>query len=181
MTEHPSRLRCFSRRLIESATVSVPAVRLVAVYAWWEETEQQAKHDVLPIVGLRTCVFHEYSIEAPRFCPPPCHSHEGYLRKGWKYDGQDCETECLIVGEVGVESLDDAFLGVSACLEPEIVAAPWPQEEDEVRLAPVIEHKKQAVMSWQMRQESLQPPAPESLVTPGEWAEEDSDEDESTF
>ena len=122
-----------------SVSVCPPAVRLVAIEAW--SNEGNAEHTIHPVLALET------RVEAV-FCRH--HKPKDYRRpttpdmaeaEGWSHESTGTHYSVVVMtGEFGICNEAVAFSGSNVAYR--IVSAPWPAEEDSIRLAGVVAEVK---------------------------------------
>lgn len=137
--------------LTTAVALCAPAMRMVVVAVWatrfpdgtWESDD----YEIFPVLAIqaqhRHCYRRPYTGSLARNTAP---EHEALVALGWTYDGgsSGLEYDALIWTEDF--GLSDASLVCNAeNMYHNIVACPWPAEEDEEQLAPIIEGLRNAV------------------------------------
>jgi hypothetical protein len=143
-------------RTVTSVALTTPAVRLVVVEAWAEKSgaEWQAEHEIIPVIALQVTAGHDYTRRFDEHDRPPRISadHAEMIRLGWRYNStQMVEYDAVVLDrEYGV--CEASFACEAENCSHEIVACPWPAEEDAERLKDAIERiKEQAIRNARLR------------------------------
>jgi hypothetical protein len=146
-----------------------PAVRtlLVVVYAWVPEPGYGAadgraaadsdgpngvrtRVEALPVLALESVVYRDYTFPdgGGRDTPVMWGTEEQALERGWLLAEQGVEVRPVFVhyDDVGAAWLMDDEDHEARGGEHELVAAPWPPDEDDARLAPVVARLTQSAV-----------------------------------
>lgn len=138
-----------SLALTSAVALMAPTVRLVVVNAWCfgrADGPNETGHELLPVLGLSARVAASFSrAHVPNdWRRPP--TIDKAVRDGWSHEDTGATFDAIVIDpESGRIGPADEML----CAENEahaVAACPWPLEEDETRLAGVIERvKREAV------------------------------------
>jgi hypothetical protein len=116
-----------------SSTMCCPAIRLMYVQAAVDDDEVWV--NIYDVVALRNSIeadcHHSYRARAVP-------TIEGMAEAGWSVDVPFSYLEGVIVTDEGLVTTRDEELHASNAVG-EIVVCPWPREEDETRLRPIID------------------------------------------
>jgi hypothetical protein len=128
-----------------SVTLCTPGVRTVLAAAWrecWFDEDAREGHGVLPVVALRSVVRQEH----------------GCYRLGDALSGKEGMVQEVVDGlvalhpEYGLVVFEEVRGHVDTpTFRGRLVVCPWPPEEDNRRLAPVLE---ELILSWPVRDEA---------------------------
>ena len=149
-------------RIPFAVALCTPAIRTVVVRASaWRETPNsplEVEHEIVPVLAMRAttsrCYGHEERDAEEYF------EEAALLDNGWYFDHVAESVEPILADrELGLVGLDDTSCSNTA---EEIVACPWPEDEDEDRLAKVIERvrKEATEKTAVIRPASLLPTPP---------------------
>jgi hypothetical protein len=128
------------RSLVEQVAMCPPAVRTVVVQAWLDEPDRVSEHRVYPVLALRSYLSHDYTRPretGPDRYPETAATHAAMTELGWHHDPNVYATIEAIVAheEFGLVGTEVGHFDHDNSAH-EVVACPWPPDEDEERLAP---------------------------------------------
>jgi hypothetical protein len=143
-----------SHTLPTALAMTTPAVRMVVVEMWgqrperFEETEgpdamgnwpDEPRHRFIPVLALVGRHVDDYSRRATGSGPPlTAPTWRGMHEKGWVYEGFELKFDALILEEnYGLILASDAYAS-TANVVYDLAVCPWPADEDEDRLAPIV-------------------------------------------
>lgn len=132
-----------------SVAMTTPAVRMLAIYAYaWKEDDWHTAVELHPVVAIQASVQREYGKDYRSDEERPCAvgTEEELLKRGWRLEGQYTTTSALLLHpDSGLVRHDDWLTRPNNCTV-RLVGCPWPQEEDETRLAGIVAEMKAEIL-----------------------------------
>lgn len=153
----PAPRKHYSCDLVRSVALSSPAARTVGVLVSSDDGNKYTS--IHPVLAIRTTIVDVY--RATDREPGRAPSHKGMVAEGWRYDCREVRDEFLVhTDDYGITDSNFAFDG-SSNASYRVVPCPWPAEEDEARLAPVV-----AELWAEAREKEARYVAAQSTATP---------------
>jgi hypothetical protein len=148
-----------------SVALCQPSVRMMAVDVRVDD-DGVSGHRVYPVVAIQAEVQRRFEkgYEGNN-CPYEYGNERELRRMGWRLKAQETYTAALIVNDDHRLFPIYAYQRLGAMLagaQWSLVCCPWPAEEDDVRLAPIVAELKAKTEAWlrEKRQAKKAQPAP---------------------
>lgn len=147
----PAQKEAFWKHLDETVTSFPPAQRtLLVLVSAWEEAGKPGGWDhcveVHPVIAIETVRRHDFvryhpkSEEWPSGTEPAMPTCQSLLDAGWGFDGSRTRRFPVFVHPEDGDLVNTDEYEINLTIDAkELVPCTWPAEEDESRLAPIIE------------------------------------------
>jgi hypothetical protein len=128
--------------ITQSMHIVVPTIRMVCVWAMWEDDELRS--GVSAVVALETHRAACYKASGPNR-PAQAPDHAGMVALGWTYDEQAVFRDAQIVdpeNDSYIMTAGEVFTGGGSHYK--LVVADWPRAQDDERLQETLEDVRRA-------------------------------------